>query len=945
MADAVTSPGPDSGDLPSHAEHNAEIHAASESVNHGAISEDSDATSATDPKHSKSALAIQPSQEKTSSAPNTPLVKKIINSGTFGSGSVKPTPRPSAGATTKSAAALALKKSNSASAAVAVSKPTIASSRAPTAAPSASRRSSMAPAAKAGASAVTKATAPSSSSKSASTRPSVVSPSASVASLKSATAHRPRTSVSEGTKRMTPTSTRPVPTAAKTTMASKTAPPRSSNAGTVAKSSARGSIGSINEVKENGKDSEELRIKLKDVTGELVSKAQVVGDLENRIQQLQTSLADAQAEVQLRVTSVQDLEQANASLEAKYKSELEASSRQNDELNTSVTGRLTIVSEKVAVLQSAVQAKEELIESLNSQKSALENELLAVTQKLKIMHEAHVSATQSERQNLLKVEAELKLAIADIDALKLAHAETIEILGSKSRDLDNSVSRIEELEIQINGLKAEREEHANKVSELEVEILELKESQETLEDEREKVAVKVKNLEEHISTLIAACKQAEEDAFSKATDYEARVTELQSQQAQELQNAADEQSKVAASLENVQAQLQTAQREHEQAKKDIQAAEEVHSQMLKDMEGSSLEQSARLEEEIKKITIDLEGQEAKYNSRVDAIKAEHEKLLQDAFERAKMEAGKEHGLELQNLRASSNATIEQLRAANQATIEDLKAEHAATLESDLKAFAKQINNLNLELKATQDDLSKAKASLDAARTDVENLTKQRDEALAAAASPALASEQLEEIAQLTNKLSRSNDDLQAVTDVLSLTKASLSEMSDNHAKELEEAAKVRAEEATKLRAEHEAEVAVFATQKSELAIRVSDLDGELATLKASIASEHLKSNGVSVSHPPSPDSTGVTREELQRMHEAHNLKLYDLQAEHDSAIRVVQEELKAAQLKAEELQDEVSRKAMEIKYLEQDQEDSQEQISRLKEDVDTMAQRLEIPSN
>ena len=31
-----------------------------------------------------------------------------------------------------------------------------------------------------------------------------------------------------------------------------------------------------------------------------------------------------------------------------------------------------------------------------------------------------------------------------------------------------------------------------------------------------------------------------------------------------------------------------------------------------------------------------QGQEAMYNAKVDAVKAEHEQLLQDAFERAKV---------------------------------------------------------------------------------------------------------------------------------------------------------------------------------------------------------------------------------------------------------------------------------------------------------------------
>ena len=64
------------------------------------------------------------------------------------------------------------------------------------------------------------------------------------------------------------------------------------------------------------------------------------------------------------------------------------------------------------------------------------------------------------------------------------------------------------------------------------------------------------------------------------------------------------------------------------------------------------------------------------------------------------------------------------------------------------------------------------------------------------------------------------------------------------------------------------------------------------------------------------------------MHEAHNAKVHDLQAEHDKAFKALKESLDASLSKSEELQQEISRKAMEIKYLEQEQEESSDQITR-----------------
>jgi chromosome segregation ATPase len=287
-----------------------------------------------------------------------------------------------------------------------------------------------------------------------------------------------------------------------------------------------------------------------------------------------------------------------------------------------------------------------------------------------------------------------------------------------------------------------------------------------------------------------------------------------------------------------------------------------------------------------------------------------------------------HSEELQSLRAESNATLEQLRTANQTAVDALKTEHDCALQEQTNALQKIIDDRSLELKATQDDLAKAKAALGSAQSEVENLKSELDELRAAAeAAPAASPEHLAEIDRLKAALSSTKDDLEAITEMHNMTKSSLDDMTANHSKELEEAAKGRADEATKLRAAHAEEVATLATQKSELTRKLTDLEGELAILKASITAEQPapKSDGNGIAHPLSP---GVTREELQQMHEAHNLKMGDLQAQHDQEMKALREELAVAVSKANELQQDVGRKALEIHMLEQSQEDSHDQITR-----------------
>lgn len=178
------------------------------------------------------------------------------------------------------------------------------------------------------------------------------------------------------------------------------------------------------------------------------------------------------------------------------------------------------------------------------------------------------------------------------------------------------------------------------------------------------------------------------------------------------------------------------------------------------------------------------------------------------------------------------------------------------------------------------------------------------------------------------------DDLTALTEALNLTKSSMNEMSDRHTRDLEEAARTRAEEASALKSVHEEEVIALAREKGDLAVRLSDMEGELATARAELdslkASPKLNGNGAVASHDASPSGGGgvVTDEMLRQVHEAHNLKLGDLQAEHEKTMKAMQKQLEDAQKKIGELGAEVSRKAMEIQFMESEHDEQSETVTR-----------------
>lgn len=274
--------------------------------------------------------------------------------------------------------------------------------------------------------------------------------------------------------------------------------------------------------------------------------------------------------------------------------------------------------------------------------------------------------------------------------------------------------------------------------------------------------------------------------------------------------------------------------------------------------------------------------------------------------------------------------IEQLNAGHKSYIEELKAEHQSLLDNNVKTLEKTNTSLSLELKATSDDLAKAKAALSASVPEMEALKKQLEDAekAATAALESSASEQAAEVIRVRRELSAANDEVTALKEVLAVQKDSISEMSQNHSTELEVAAKARAEEVTKLRAEYEGEKATHLQEKSDLAARVSDLEGELATVRATLEAQasapaSTKGNGI----VPSPLAS-VSKEDLQKLHEAHNLKVHDLEAQHERSVQDLRGELDLAVTRTGELRNEVERRSMEINYLETESEEKDDTITR-----------------
>ena len=263
-------------------------------------------------------------------------------------------------------------------------------------------------------------------------------------------------------------------------------------------------------------------------------------------------------------------------------------------------------------------------------------------------------------------------------------------------------------------------------------------------------------------------------------------------------------------------------------------------------------------------------------------------------------------------------------------MEDAQASHQEALETQVNGLEKQISTLKLELKATQDDLAKAKAGLEAALALEGTLRTQIEEKDAESVAAKVPVDQSEEVEKLTKELGNAKDDLLNLTEAYNASKESFQQISSNHQLELEEAAKSRAEEVTKLREAHENDAIMFKRERDDLASRISELEVELTTLKAGAETQpaaapmspRKDTNGAV------PGSSLVTKEELQRMHEAHNLKVYEIESSHEQIVKGLTEKLEAAAQLAKEQQAQAERLQMEVGFAEQSAEENEDELKQ-----------------
>jgi chromosome segregation ATPase len=264
-------------------------------------------------------------------------------------------------------------------------------------------------------------------------------------------------------------------------------------------------------------------------------------------------------------------------------------------------------------------------------------------------------AASIEHEALLKAQADFKAISEESEALKFAHTKALEDSMSQITELREKTSAFEKLEAQIASLKTEKEESANKLSELEIEILELKETQEGLEDTHDALQRQIAALEDELAKTAINSGLAAEAASNKEVEHAQTVEGLVGQHKKDLQLESVRFAQLVASLEALQKEHSQALIVLEQAKQNLADSEEKHASELIALEDARAAQQAAHASDIEEISKELkvkdelfnqaanrlliydsQNQENIYNSKVDIVKAEHARLLDEAFERAKV---------------------------------------------------------------------------------------------------------------------------------------------------------------------------------------------------------------------------------------------------------------------------------------------------------------------
>jgi conserved oligomeric Golgi complex subunit 6 len=245
---------------------------------------------------------------------------------------------------------------------------------------------------------------------------------------------------------------------------------------------------------------------------------------------------------------------------------------------------------------------------------------------------------------------------------------------------------------------------------------------------------------------------------------------------------------------------------------------------------------------------------------------------------------------------------------------------------------KHVKGLTLSLAAATDDLAKNKAAVAAAQIEIASFKTQVEEAnRAAEAAPINVDAQLkQQTVQAKQEAQNAREDLATFKQLLAESQVSFAADMEGtkatHKRELEDVVAKHVEHTGTLKASHGQELAQLSNERVKLRSALEDEREAKEKALAQIASlQQVRSP------PPSPrngNAAGVGKDEIEKLHRAHNATLMTMEAEHNSELRALKDELSRKQEGVDEVRAEKERKELEISFMAEEKRDAEDELQR-----------------
>ncbi|KDN43078.1 hypothetical protein RSAG8_06401, partial [Rhizoctonia solani AG-8 WAC10335] len=264
-----------------------------------------------------------------------------------------------------------------------------------------------------------------------------------------------------------------------------------------------------------------------------------------------------------------------------------------------------------------------------------------------------------EHGALLKARDDLKAIRNEIEALRTSHQASIEQLQLQIKEVETQVSAAEsttsQLQIQSQNSTLENELKV-RIYELELEVLETREAIEVHADRHEKELAK-SNLSHSKAVTDLELRHREELKKAELTyqeavkQWEADKRTIEGNYAASLESALN-----AAREEAAESRKQALAALEESNRKAIDDLNEKISKVLTEANEAHERSAALAAQDIERLQSELAGQEDKYAAQVRQVKVEQDKLVKDAYHRAKDEADTRYSKELDDMKTTTQLT-------------------------------------------------------------------------------------------------------------------------------------------------------------------------------------------------------------------------------------------------------------------------------------------------